>query len=412
MYVNCLYFFQTPVIRPCVPEVSLILEEEPASRAPKKQQAPPVQRLYQDALSKPPVSQATNSQSHNHVNPVSLPVSPNTQPNSGPCRSQSLPNVRRVYNAQTGQYDMVVTPPSSHQAHKPPRKSKGHRQGHQGCRLPCCNQSMPVHQGQFYQTPPYGHFPQHGPIYPHEMQGQRLPYQRTGSYPPQFPQNTPPQNVNMNPMSMPQNIQHSYPGHNHVVYNQNGSPVVYQSQAGATYPPAPNYIPSAQTHVNMNRPPQPNIQNTQPSIAQTNSSNCSTPVNKSQPPSPSKNGQNQENGTTSHNTSTSTLTEAPADVYELIRKQDEELKMLRSQLSQLLAKQNLSTESGVSSDMHDSSTEMSDPRVVATQTSMPSTPQAKAKNMCSIAVNTSLWWPAEKPSEDISQHNTQGFFKK
>lgn len=98
---------------------------------------------------------------------------------------------------------------------------------------------------------------------------------------------------------------------------------------------------------------------------------------------------------TQSHTMNSTQPTSP-DVYALLRMQDEQLKMLREQLSQLLAKQ--STE-GASETKAASIAAKPNMAESATQSSNVPTPKTHSivkeveKQTCSVAINTSLWWP-------------------
>ena len=95
--------------------------------------------------------------------------------------------------------------------------------------------------------------------------------------------------------------------------------------------------------------------------------------------------------------------QVPPDVYELLKMQDMQLKMLREQLSQLLAKQGKeSVEGTVTTDV--SCTVVPPPSLesrashdMATQSSFSATPVRKSEvvqpEKCTTAVNTSLWYP-------------------
>lgn len=74
----------------------------------------------------------------------------------------------------------------------------------------------------------------------------------------------------------------------------------------------------------------------------------------------------------------SSSSQVPPEVYELIQKQEDQLKLLQEQISMLLANQKPTVPVATSA------------RDMATQSSKTNTP-VKKKNTCSIAINTSVW---------------------
>ncbi len=122
---------------------------------------------------------------------------------------------------------------------------------------------------------------------------------------------------------------------------------------------------------------------------------------------------------------TQTVGDAPEHVYQLLRSQDEQLKLLREQVQQLLAKQNggNSHETGASA-ASDADVEDTVPmaRSIAVQqgnslagtpTKVPQRMEHQTEKKCSVAVNTSLWWPEKQQlqlansADDMTQQRTQ-----
>ncbi len=465
-------YFQAPTIQPAVPELSLLMDENEQFTVPNPHQHPSHAFKVPEVrhkLKKKKKSSKKEDPTRGPLKPVnrqcaSLPVSPDLVMvgQYGPARSQSDPAVSHpqgphtqymqngygphpqpgMLPTQTGvlpqQYPGVAHMPQQHAIPQPYQHPAGY---------------MPTHSmggGQAYTTQPYYTSPPgtYGPYPPGPVQNQ--PWHGTPAQPP------PIRHV-MRSTAEP----HQITSYNPAGYNQSnmqirttGSHPMSQSrpiQSGQTYSAqSPQYHISPQGY--NAQPPQPQVtgssagqvghylgvpaQNHQTS-PQTNSmttppmdSNVlpnQTPTNSLQNqkgPSQSAPSSSQPNILTSVessptvgtqnliSTSPSSLNSSgtvPPEVYTLLQQQDTQLKMLREQLAQLMARQ--------STGMHNTEKDSAQvqpskqSRTTATQMSNVSSPvkkQAEHADTCSIAVNTSTWWPMERDTDRHDLNSTVG----
>ena len=404
---------QTAVVKPAVPEVSLLWDEnsvcEPTTPAKPSQKARPPLK---------PVNRASPSSS-------SVPASPtvNTQAAVAKRSVHSSPNSPVVHQGHWTHHHTETVPVRG----MPPS---------QPTPLPMMGAAHPMAQGQMYPV---------GPV-PHPPFRQQWPY-HTYPYVPQYP---PHHQGYAQPSGIPGTYGYphpatrAYPGYN----PQTGSvgpvprPGPRQGSIGAkrrqgshlpmqdtvrppvSGPPPPTQKSSAESmvsglceccpngvHVKHNETVKPEVRHTGNSRDTAQAADGTVPaahwpstVLAAKPAVPqsvstsAEDVQIQTHSSTvdslqiTQSTESHTLdsSQGSPDVYALLRMQEKQLTQLREQLCQLLAKQSMEEAQVLQSAAPKT-------RESATQSSGTMTPSsaslAPPKETCSIAINTSLWWP-------------------